>query len=1494
MAAFRLTLLKAAKNSPPRLDPAALPLKKIRTQPESASTEWVAGAEKLLIGNTKEAFAKLKKKLGGKGKIDKYQVVKFGDFTLLHNHNELLLQEKDQLLWQIDCSRFGGSPELKVTHHSEPIDIELGDAYYPGTLIPASLKARISQDNGVWQIRLRLKFGGFDTTVPLASWLNQTTQAVSVVHADFEACPLGTTSELHIKGIGLATFSPSWLLAVAGLDICQFPGLGTNANADVAAIALLDSNGPQYILPKTWRRTGILFASDSEFAIAPEFNSTTPHIHLGDFRFNGLAMEAGLDNADTPLRILFAQSVGDPVAMGLQTGGDLYGSDGEPFRVPLYNPIYIQVFDASRNRVASGLLAQVGDEEFWMHSPAISLLFSRYKLGIFGMLDLGNNATQVFCRLQLRKTAPRVEDMLIRPEPIGHTIAYITWQPLPQPIAPQYAHVEVDANANTATILLPGNTALSMVRRDDFLALGYKWYNLRLETKGTQRRLLPVEAGDSHLAVVFPPQSIGEEVFFEENPNYPMADSDMPASQQQKTGADVSNLPPPPVKALLAKQSRLVFKIDAGTFEVSKNTLLDWNGLTPSLAATAQPRLLVKEIPKQPLATETPLPLLATLANKKTQQRKTSAKYMFAAAEKPVIGNIHEDWKKVPPGFLMPKPEQPAATTTQIEIPFRLILSPNKHGAWVHNKDAVAHDGRHELWHTRLATRSGKNIVEGPHFYRTVRAIWSRDHDITPDANTYKKPFLMPMDQNDRWQLVHLTADFSEPKKIGTPEPVTINNMMLTALGGWLDSNVKYEPIPGSKIAIENWRHRATMGRDHYVRIIYKGFLYPFGHRASLIKISERKVQPTPDGDPAAYIRQRMFIVVREPERSFDGTGYIHAAREMPLKHVRLTTLITPDLDHPSGSQIPGYGVPTPLVAFWPRVAGYDFQFHVKAWDDENHEIDFLLPLAFFRSDVLGSAAELEKAVDAYNAAAYAALRQTPLDGQQVAYAEASGYEGKTTFDTSMLRFEARKPNNTNLEPPCYPYLKSADVAITAIRQLTDSEQPATIEIDPVYLEHAFDASKNKAGLFAKIPAGAPSLNYNSGNSAERSGGVITPSISIKGLSRELGTVSYTSDSERDKLAEGRFNPLSFFAALDANLLGGISLRDILDTVLPGDFLSNAPKTVTQNSATEFVTTLSWKTQKLVTHNPFISSYDGSGAELTLASIIETNKQSGNTTFELKGQLDNFEIDLAGVIIVSFKQFRFNSVNGQKPDVHVDIADIKFQGALEFVNKIQDYLSPGNFIDPPYLDVTPSGITAGYNLTIPSIGVGVFSLQNLALGARMTLPFTGEPMRLRFNISERQSPFIVTVGIFGGGGFFAIAVGMDGLETLEASLEFGGNVSINLGVASGGVYIMAGVYFRIDVSKDEAELTGYLRAGGSLSVIGLITVSMEFYLGLKYDFTSHKAWGEASVTIEVEVLLFSVSVTATMRRQFAGSAGDPPFGILMPKDRWSEYAEAFA
>jgi hypothetical protein len=113
---------------------------------------------------------------------------------------------------------------------------------------------------------------------------------------------------------------------------------------------------------------------------------------------------------------------------------------------------------------------------------------------------------------------------------------------------------------------------------------------------------------------------------------------------------------------------------------------------------------------------------------------------------------------------------------------------------------------------------------------------------------------------------------------------------------------------------------------------------------------------------------------------------------------------------------------------------------------------------------------------------------------------------------------------------------------------------------------------------------------------------------------------------------------------------------------------------------------------------------------------------------------------------------------------------------------------------------------------------------------------------------------------------------------------------------------MAGIYYRMEAG--DASLTGYFRLYGEVSVLAIISASLELYLELRYEFSSGKCVGKATLTIEVSVFMFSISVSITCERKFAGSNGDPSFKELMEPyvdpvsglavKPWEEYCQAFA
>ena len=173
---------------------------------------------------------------------------------------------------------------------------------------------------------------------------------------------------------------------------------------------------------------------------------------------------------------------------------------------------------------------------------------------------------------------------------------------------------------------------------------------------------------------------------------------------------------------------------------------------------------------------------------------------------------------------------------------------------------------------------------------------------------------------------------------------------------------------------------------------------------------------------------------------------------------------------------------------------------------------------------------------------------------------------------------------------------------------------------------------------------------------------------------------------------------------------------------------------------------------------------------------------------QITGYLRSFSLALIDdIIIINVNELSFTSKPNQKIDTKVDFGDnindaIQFGGDLQFLNELRNAIPSTLFNNGPSVNVSQDGIQLGYTLPIPSVGIGIFSLENIRLIASLDLPFNDKPISFNFAFSERQDPFLISVSFLAGGGFFSLSIGPRGVTMLEASLEFGASASIDLGV----------------------------------------------------------------------------------------------------------------
>ena len=987
------------------------------------------------------------------------------------------------------------------------------------------------------------------------------------------------------------------------------------------------------------------------------------------------------------------------------------------------------------------------------------------------------------------------------------------------------------------------------------------------------------------------------------------------------------------------------------------------------------------------------------------------------------------------------QPRAPRADETAIEAPWRLILSPSALEGFTHADAPVGPADpvealepqtareRIELWHSRIGMRRETTRADGSKAVeideradrqRIVRAIWARERELfeqDPNPNDLG-PFRTSLSPHDRWELVLQTAQtLTHPLGDIAPEPVDVKGLSLSALGAWLDLHGGWEAeeyaARGISAAIKSWDHLAPMGRDQFVQVVYVGFLYPLGHKAVLIKQTERKVRTATD--PVARLYQRFFIVVAEPERT-------HGVFDLPFTRVRFLTLVTPPLAPPADQ-----------LRFWPTLPnGQDMIFTVEVVDHDGRHAKLRMPLVFLdAAEVLQPSSTVTPADAMYRPDPRAAV---PAEGQRISFAP-SLRPGDTSAEVRTLRLDATLEGTAGVGAGrrLQPRLRAAEIVPATGKLLTPA--PATFHANyhPTYAGAGFPATQgggaNAADLFLQVvdaaqvtqptiplPGTLPKVSFGS---TERSGGFVDPAQQIAGLTRRLGTVG-----DLDGALSGTFDPAALLGQALPKLFGLFKLTDLL----PALGLDQAPKFVTEalgpiqglladlaalqaavqsavaqaaelqahaddlaDAVDALTTALGTLLDPTQPHDPdtvgdqietllgaftgtvnalvpltatlplsplakteldkllrgvqpyladaakiadavdqvlaFVDGLDPENlevrAKLEWTTPIEPFQIGGENVFEARdplriaiearagaktgasidavAELTDFSLTLvppASLMRMDFDRLAFRAGSSAKPDVDVVFGGIEFIGPLSFVETLKELIPLDGFSDPPFLDVSASGVRAGFTLGLPNVAVGVFALQNISLGADCNVPFLGESLSVGFNFCTRDRPFALTVTFIGGGGFLGVRVSPQGLELLELALEAGARLAVDLGVASGSIEAMLGIYLRLE--GQGGSLAGYFRLRGEVDVLGLISASIELSLELVYEFDTGKMAGRATITIEVDVFMFSFSVSVTAERRFAGSNGDPTFAEVMElaadgsAPRWDDYCDAFA
>ena len=487
-------------------------------------------------------------------------------------------------------------------------------------------------------------------------------------------------------------------------------------------------------------------------------------------------------------------------------------------------------------------------------------------------------------------------------------------------------------------------------------------------------------------------------------------------------------------------------------------------------------------------------------------------------------------------------------------------------------------------------------------------------------------PFIVPVPVRDGWQKG--TGSLGE-EGVFVPRPFSQFNFRLTALGATGFMTGEWEPpsgylnLEGGSMApeypgltIERVHDASFQGRHIEVEVVYKGFLFPFGHRCSIVKATDRGFTDDPDhlDRSVAPLVQRFFIVVGDPEKTIPALGMPFEGRACPGNSIRLLTTRTKEIEDPwdddPATKLKDLGkdVLKGASAFHPYGLGekapLQFSF-VIGYEDGTTSEEMTAPLIVVDNTFAHHPNSVRSLITAYNGDAekHNIFNQAALGMQRVKYA-AERAAGDTEFRTERwhLGVHPREITDPKLklydiapytmdavmegadQPPFYPCVASARIEVQSINVL-NGKSGGLIKVahDAHYLTHGFAKGINDAEIYLSL------IEKNFIDTTQRknaSGGLATPNSKIVSLSRLKGPVGGSADNllnttdtlPRDKNSaltairnappgagqlpashQNKFDPLEYFgnALSNAKLFGTIPLKDVVRAI---SFIDGAPE----------------------------------------------------------------------------------------------------------------------------------------------------------------------------------------------------------------------------------------------------------------------------------------------------------------------------------------------
>ncbi|WP_183094693.1 hypothetical protein [Nocardioides stalactiti] len=871
---------------------------------------------------------------------------------------------------------------------------------------------------------------------------------------------------------------------------------------------------------------------------------------------------------------------------------------------------------------------------------------------------------------------------------------------------------------------------------------------------------------------------------------------------------------------------------------------------------------------------------------------------------------------------------------TSIEAPYRLVIRPHQGLGWLNDtapkRLTSGRVAANELWHTRLA---GYNLFgDGKPDQRSdlLKVVQVTENKV---AN-----IVAPLSFANRADIKK-NANVSSP--VVSPQsglviqaPVEADLVLLSPVGASLDLHGSW---PGAGMI--GWDHRATLGRDNYVRVEKVGFLAPYRHPATIIKETYRVVRKfspssTRAGDTEALLVQTFTLIVREPDadtsllalRKVNG---VTKGLPFPFTKVRCTQRRTAGLAATADLESNG-GVP--MV---PDVGGNrPLRLPFVGTDHNGNEVPFTSAVYFVPQENAHTAPPYTAAMawnltdPTKNLGPETRAAVVPKVDTAVA-PEHPDHRGLTTLP--LVGMEVTITQAPGQFPPWQPRAADIRADLPGMSALSGNAGGA---VRHFYAGPYLTNQNNFGGVVLRLAPTASGADGDPPQVDDKNTGGLLPMPSYQGMSSKAGAVMASAPGSLDSLATGIPTPSQLFGQIQ--LIGTLTIAELVPERLGSAGIDDALPAIPgvthdiRNGRVyvDMDLKLPLKFYRFPKTGQQLLAFKPSDEPLQIKAHAESGA-GGPAELSVDARLRKVALEFAGIVAIPIVELRAQWQSGAKPVFSFEIKNTQFLGPLEFLQPLSDFVAlgaaesddtaggggssgggsqpagplsstAGTLVAAPGLGQAGNGVDAyiddvGLHLVadfgVPDLKLGVFTLTGMNFGIGVDLPFGGG-LEVHAYFASFANPFMVTYSGAGGTGFVDVLISEGGRQVIKASIGVAATAGIDLVVASGSLSINVGLMLTIENSKEKGvdlALAAYFRISGSVSVPFICTVSVVFELILEFrpglNGKPSKLTGTARFLLKVDTLICDEEVEARISKTFKGglpgvplSDGGDPFG----------------